>query len=338
MSAAPPALAITSTRAMVRAAESRGLRVSDLLERAALTRETLEDPDARIPGKTAIELWHALIERTGDAALQLVAPTILPFGAYRVIDYLVRASATVGEGVTRFAEFFALIADALTLSIESGADYSCLCLARTDGGAVPPVYVDYVFAALVGRIRMGIRPELRVRHVELRRPPPVDPAPYEACFQSPVRFHALHDRLCFTAEEWASPIEGADAALARVLEEHARMLAARLPEAATDFVSRVRTSVMATLPASAHMEHVSRELHMSPRSLQRKLAEGGTTFRQVLDDVRSGLAESYLSDTAVSIPEVAYLLGFSDQSSFHRAFHRWTGSAPGRWRRSRATS
>lgn len=90
MTAAPPTLAITSTRAMVCAAESRGLQVSDLLERAALTRETLEDPDARIAGKTAIELWHALIERTGDPALQLVAPTILPFGAYRVIDYLVR--------------------------------------------------------------------------------------------------------------------------------------------------------------------------------------------------------------------------------------------------------
>jgi AraC-like DNA-binding protein len=333
MNAAPHTLAVTSTLAMVRTAELRGFPVADLLERASLPREVLEDPDARIAGKTALELWQALIERTDDPALQLAAPTTLPFGAYRVIDYLVRVSATVGEGVTRFAEFFGLIADALKLSIESADDGSCLCLATADGGAAPPLYADYVFAALVGRVRMGIRPELRVRHVDLRRAQPADPGPYQECFQAPVRFAAAGDRLCFTAAEWASPIEGADAALARVLEEHARILAARLPEAPTDFVSTVRTSVMAALPDSADAEHVARALHMSTRTLQRKLADAGTSFREVLDSVRSGLAESYLADTGVSIPEVAFLLGFSDQSSFHRAFHRWTGWAPGRWRR-----
>jgi AraC-like DNA-binding protein len=102
-------------------------------------------------------------------------------------------------------------------------------------------------------------------------------------------------------------------------------------------VSAVRTSIMATLPDSADAEHVADALHMSTRTLQRRLAEAGTTFRDVLDGVRSGLAESYLTDTTVSIPEVAFLLGFSDQSSFHRAFHRWTGWAPGRWRRERKT-
>jgi len=72
---------------------------------------------------------------------------------------------------------------------------------------------------------------------------------------------------------------------------------------------------------------------MSTRTLQRSLARAGTTFRTVLDHVRRSLAESYLADTSVSIPEVAFLLGFSDQSSFHHAFQRWTGHAPGRWRR-----
>ena len=332
MSTPPPTVAVTSTLAMVRTTELRGFPVSDLLARLALPREVLEDPDARIPGRTALELWEALIERTGDPALQLTAPTTLAFGAYRVIDYLVRVSSTVGEGVTRFAEFFKLIADSLRLSIESDEKGSCLFVTTAEGDAVPALYVEYVFAALVGRVRMGIRPELRVRSVDLRRPPPADPAPYEDCFRAPVRFAARHDRLCFTAAEWASPIEGADAALARVLEEHAHLLAARLPEARSDFVSQVRTAVMATLPDSADAEHVAHTLHMSRRTLQRKLAQAGTNFREVVDGVRSGLAQSYLADERVSIPEVAFLLGFSDQSSFHHAFQRWTGWAPGRWR------
>jgi AraC-like DNA-binding protein len=335
MPAAPSSIAITSTLAMVRTAEARGFATSDLLERVGLSRETLEDPDARIPGRTALELWSALSERTGDPALQLFAPTELPFGAYRVIDYLVGASATVGEGVERFARFFRLIADAVVLRIERAGHEFHLWFDMADGGPAPAVYVDYVFAALVGRIRMKIRPELAVHRVDLRRPRPIDSGPYEERFRAPIRFSSDGDRLCFSAAEWASPIAGADAVLARILEEHARVLASRLTGARTDFVVRVQSSIMAALPESAEEERVARALHVSRRTLQRKLAHEGTSFREVLDGVRRGLAESYLADRTVSIPEVAFLLGFSEQSSFHRAFQRWTGSAPGRWRRQR---
>ena len=77
-------------------------------------------------------------------------------------------------------------------------------------------------------------------------------------------------------------------------------------------------------------------MHVSVRTLQRRLVEAGTTFREVSDLVRDQLAEEYLSDPRVSIPEVAFLLGFSDQSSFNRAFRRWTGQSPGEWRRRRS--
>ena len=183
---------------------------------------------------------------------------------------------------------------------------------------------------------MRIRPELEVRGVDLRRPRPADAGPYEERFRAPVRFDAEWDRLRFTTAEWGAPIAGADATLARILEEHAHVLAARLQTAPTDFAGTVQRAIMAALPESAEEESVARSLHMSRRTLQRKLADEGTSFREVLDGVRRGLAESYLADRTVSIPEVAFLLGFSEQSSFHRAFQRWTGSAPGRWRRERS--
>ena len=84
------------------------------------------------------------------------------------------------------------------------------------------------------------------------------------------------------------------------------------------------------------MEAVARALHMSVRTLQRRLVASGVTFREVADAVRMQLAEEYLSDRAVSTAEVAFLLGFSDQTAFNRAFRRWTGQSPGRWRRGRA--
>ena len=331
----PPSIAVTSTLAMVRTAEERGFRTADLLSEAGLTRALLEDPDARLPGPTVLALWAALRERTGDPVLQLAAPASLPFGAYRVIDYLVGASATVGDGIDRFARFFRLIADGVALSIEENEDEQRLCLARADGGPVPPLYVDYVFAALVGRIRMRIRPELAVRRVDLRQPEPLAAAAHGHVFRAPIRFGADADRLCFSREEWSAPMGTADAALAGLLEDHARILAERLLPGASGFPAEVQKTIASTLPEGVSAEAVARALHMSARTLQRKLVATGTTFREVADAVRRRLAEEYLSDPHVATAEVAFLLGFSDQSSFTRAFRRWTGEAPGRWRRHR---
>ncbi len=201
--------------------------------------------------------------------------------------------------------------------------------------AGPPVYVDYIFAALVGRVRMRIRPELRVCRLELRRAEPPASDPYTEVFRAPVRFGATADRLCFTDEEWITPIEGADESLARVLEEHARILAQRMPQATSGFRAQVEKTIAAGVPDGGSATKVARALHVSVRTLQRKLVAEGTTFREVYDTVTGQLALNYLSDPKVSIAEVAFLLGFSDPSSFNRAFRRWTGETPGRWRQRR---
>jgi AraC-like DNA-binding protein len=235
--------------------------------------------------------------------------------------------------MTRFARFFRLIADAVSLEIERDSCAHCLRLARADGGAVPPIYVDYVFAALVGRIRLRIRPDLQVSRVELCQPRPAYAARYGDLFQAPVHFAAAADRLCFSDEQWHAATESADAALVLVLEEHARILAERLPHPASDFVAEVQRAIVAAPPEARSAEDVARALHVSVRTLQRHLVAAGTTFRDVSESVRGELAAGYLGDPRVSIVEVAFLLGFSDQSAFNRAFRRWTGVSPGRWRR-----
>lgn len=332
MAKPPPTIAVTSTLAMVLTAGGRGFETADLLARFGVPPELLRDPDARLPAATVLALWEALVERTGDPALQLVAPLSLPFGAYRVIDYLVVESATVGQGVRRFASFFRLIAEGVALEVTEDGDGNGLVLGRSDGGAVPPIYVDYVFAALVTRVRVR-SPGLRVLRVELRRPEPADPGPYHEVFRAPVLFAARADRLLFSREEWDSPLGGGDEALAEVLEEHAKILAQRMPEADAGFRVEVERAVAATVPGGPSVEAVARALHVSVRTLQRKLVAEGTSFREVAEAVLGRLALDYLADRQVSVAEVAFLLGFSDPSSFNRAFRRWTGDTPGRWRR-----
>ena len=333
MAKAPLSIAAASTLAMVRMARSRGFETADLLSQAGLSLEFLEDPDSRIPGPTVFGLWSALRERTGDPALQLAAPSTLPFGAYKVIDYLVASSQTVGEGVQRFARFFGLIADAISLDVLEADGERRLRLQRDDGGPVPPFYVDYIFAAFVSRTRMWTHKELRVKRVELRQAQPASVDPYAQIFRAPVVFGAAADLLCFADAEWDAPSTTADAALARLMEEHARILAERIPHVPVGFQAEVQQAIASAPATGGSAVDVARALRVSVRTLQRKLVETGTTFREVSDTVRGRLAEGYLNDPKVSIAEVAFLLGFSDQSSFNRAFRRWTGDSPGRWRR-----
>jgi AraC-like DNA-binding protein len=331
--AAPPTIAATSTLAMVRTAMARGARVDDLLAEAGIPPAFLEEPDARIAAPTVLALWHALRERTGDPALQLEAPTSLPFGAYRVIDYLVATSPTVGAGVERFVRFFPLIAEGVALRTVPAPDGVDLLLTMASGEPVPPVYVDYVYSALVSRIRMRIRPALRVKEVALRQPAPPTAARYREWFRAPVTFGAADDRLAFSGAEWAAPTESADEALLQLVEEHARMLAARAPRPAVGFRAEVEAAIAAALPEGGAADDVARALNVSTRTLQRRLEAAGCTFRAVSESVLARLAKGYLADPAVGIAEVSYLLGFSEQSAFNRAFRRWTGETPGSWRR-----
>jgi AraC-like DNA-binding protein len=326
-------IAATSTLAMVRAAEARGIPTSDVLATAGVTVAQLQDPDARLPYSQVMEVWNTLRSRANDSALQLTAPQTLPWGTYRVIDYVVTASATIGEGITRFARFFGLITDAVSLSTGRDGERNFLTIQLADGRPVPPMYVDYVFAALFTRVRFRMRPQLQLLGVELRQPEPADPAPYRELFRAPIRFGAASDQLFFADDEWLAPSESADVALAQLMEEHARMLAHRSGPPQVGFRRDVESAVAATLMHGATAEDVARVLHVSVRTLQRKLEDAGVTFRQVSDATRAQLAKEYLADAKVGIAEVAFLLGFGDQTSFNRAFRRWTSETPGRWRR-----
>lgn len=327
-----PTVALTSTFAMVLAAEAAGSVVDDLLAESGIGRGDLVDPEVRLPLPEVLALWDRIRERVGNPVLQLEAPAHLPVGAYKVIEYLIEASPTVGEAIGRFARFFCLIADYVSIFVEPGEGEQRMGMTLADGRPAPPIFVDYTFAALTSRIRVRTRPALAVRRVGFRQPPPRDPSPYESLFSAPVFFGGSADWLCFSDEEWAAPTERGDASLALLMEEHARILSERLPGPRTGIVSDVRQVILEALPENPSADEVAGSLHISTRTLQRRLAGEEASFSEVSDGVRSELAKEYLLDLDVRISEVAFLLGFSEQSSFNRAFRRWTGLAPGRWR------
>lgn len=168
--------------------------------------------------------------------------------------------------------------------------------------------------------------------VEFSHPRPADTGEHERIFECPVRFGADACQLVIARDVWDTPCPGRDPALFSLLDVHARTLLDQL--ASPDVVGRVREAIEAELRGgNPKIESVARRLAMSPRTLQRRLRDQGVLFNDLLDAMRFRAAKSYLAQRDIASREVAYLLGFAEQSSFNRAFKRWSGQTPVEFRR-----
>jgi AraC-like DNA-binding protein len=323
-----------SSRALLAACEQLGLDVAALLAAADIDRRALDDPDARLPGERVTALWREALARSGRADLALRAAESLPFGAYAVIDFMCRNSATIGEGMQRISRYFPLINSAVELPIEAGADAVRFAVVDpTDPAGPPPAYVEYTLAAVFLRTRTAVGVPFRLVRVELAHPAPADAETHARIFECPLRFGAPRSQLVIARAVWDTPVARGDSGLAAVLERHAQMLMSELPRAG-DAIGQVRAAIQRELGGGdPSLGRVARALGTSRRALQRRLASEGVMFNDLLDEVRSAVARSHLARRELSVAEVGYLIGFAEQSSFSRAFKRWTGSSPADFRR-----
>ncbi len=159
-------------------------------------------------------------------------------------------------------------------------------------------------------------------------------ADYQAVFNAPVMFAAAENALVFDLAELQAPLPGRSIDLLvasdRVLENY---IAALSPD---DVSTEVRKLLLSLLPnGKANQEEVSRRMHMSRSTLHRRLREENTNYKELLESTRRTLAIEYVRDRKHSLNYIAFLLGFSDQSNFSRAFRRWTGKSPKAFRDSR---
>ncbi|MBA5687653.1 AraC family transcriptional regulator [Rugamonas apoptosis] len=163
-------------------------------------------------------------------------------------------------------------------------------------------------------------------------PAPADVAPYAELFRCPVLFGQKATRVCFPASLLELPLRRADPALVAMLERQVEASLAAMP-GPDHLLQTVRRCISShLLDGESMLDQVAQELHVSGRTLRRWLHARGWSFRNLLEDTRRRLAEHYLRDTQLSLPEVALLLGYSEQSAFNRAFLNWSGETPRRWR------
>jgi len=279
--------------------------------------------------------WVTLLERSAreldDPLLGLhLGRTIAP-RHLGTLGYLLQSLPTLGDALNKLQRYQRLVYDHAPMIPREGRGFVDLTWGAEQG--LPGRLVDDAsIGALVhyGRcIARGAAQPLRVQFIG---PRPAQPRAYAAAFGCPVDFGAEVTSVRYSRTTLAQPLRSADAQLSGLMEQQAEQLLARLPDA-VPWIGEVR-SVLARLlhEGEPELTVVAERLQLHPRTLQRRLSEGDTSFRAELETVRRQLAETYLRDVRLSIADVAQLLGYSEHSAFTRGFRQWTGASPQSWR------
>lgn len=288
------------------------------------------------PGRFPVTRWKTLLER---AARALSAPDLgLHLGRtakprhFGVIGYVAHACETLGAALQRFDHYQRLVYDVSPMHIS--AEKGVVILEwGTESGRPGRLVDEAAISALVQVARDMTAHHAPIPHVQFVNPPPDDLAPFEAWFGGEVRFAQATTQVHLPLEFLALPLQHPDRALRELLEQQADSLLTQLPGAG-DLEQAVRRAVTeAAGERDLSLAFVAERVHVSPRTLHRRLAALGLGFRELRDDTRRRLAEQHLADPGLGIAEVAQLLGYSEQSAFTRAFRNWTGQAPASYRR-----
>ncbi|MCP3102656.1 AraC family transcriptional regulator [Myxococcus sp. K15C18031901] len=317
--------------ALHRTLELRGVASHPLFVKAGLDPSLLGDANARYSLEGMTRLWRLAVESSGDPAIGLEMARQVSPTTFHAVGYRLNASTTLREAFERLVHAVALVSDALHPSFTRDGDCYHVILATAERGPhLCAEETDAVAYLLVRFCRVAYGRELSPREVLLRRSRPADLTPYEKLFRCKVTFEAEADVLIYERAPFEATLPGANPELARINDELISRHLAR--QTGLDVVARVRAVLEELLPqGEPTQEKVAERLHMSSRSLQRRLVDSGSGFRELLAETRRTLALSYLAEPGCSVSEIAYRLGFSDVSTFTRAFRRWTGQPPSRF-------
>jgi len=305
----------------------------DELAAAAGFKNELENPDARVSVTKIWNLWRILIDRTSDPFLGLHLMMGLRIRQFGVVGYAMVNSRTVLDALRRLTRYSRIITEALELTLSVEADRVDLVVARSPrlDALVHPV--DARLAGVLGAVRELAGAEITPIEVRFPYSRPRRVSDHRRFFRCELRFDSGGTGMVFRRQDLDRAVSTADEALAGYLDRYAESVLVSLAKHGSS-AERVRKAVWSHLadgPPTLHKAAAT--LGVSARTLQRRLSLEGTSFAAVLDDFRWEMAVSLLRDRSLAVYEIAFLLGYSDPSTFYRAFRRWEGIPPHEFRR-----
>jgi len=320
--------------------EELGLSPSAVLRRAGLPQSFLDQPRVLLKTSELFALWRALGEVSDNPAIGLLLGTETKTERFHPVSLAALSTENFGTAVKQMARYKQLTCPEEILQQMDEEEWSIRFRWLLADEVEPPVLIECAFAWVLSVARHGTGTRLSPVRVEFVQPRPHVKA-IERHFGCPVVCGASHNALVFRAADAQRPFVTRNAELLAMLAPQFEEELKR-ENGDENFVERVRIAIQQKLTGQRPtIEDIANALHISSRTIQRRLQEEGSNFQRVLEEARHQLARQYLNNSVLELNEAAYLLGYNDANSFVRAFRTWEGVPPGRWReeqRARAAS
>ena len=304
--------------------EDYGYDAESIFMKESIDREMILKPGARISHAKAEGLWARVTELIEDPCFGLRAATFWHPSHFNALGYAWLASSTLREALSRASRYAHVVGEDREYRLQDRPEGLIITLSNS---LKLPALMDLAMSILVAACRINYGTELNPVAVNFIHSRPICEKQYDSYFNAPVNFNAVSDGFILPAAAVDKRLPIGNPHLAKIHDQYIIRYLAGLHE--NNIVQRVKGAIIDTMPSGGISDKkVARKLNMSRRSLQRKLRAAHTTFRTLLDEVRQELAKDYINDPTFSLMEIAFVLGYSEYSSFSRAYKRWTKSPP----------
>lgn len=330
----PVTIPIAFVHGMLSGLQARGGPCDELLQAAGIAPALLQQAGARVTADQYVALFRRLIEHLDDEAIGFLSRP-LKRGSFALMARSALGATTLEVAQRRVAQAFRVLQDDLLLEPLREDDLAGLALRFTDAATARPVFLHELLLRIFWRLLAWLAGgQLPVARFDFAFESPPYAAGYAKVFPAELRFGRPQSALWFDAALLQQPVRRDEAALrAFMAEAHAHVI---VPRRSDPTSTRVRHHLQAAQPAWPDLAATADALHMAASTLQRRLAMDGTSFQSLKDELRRDLAIVRLHTSTVSLAALADELGFADSTAFQRAFKKWTGSAPGAYRRGMA--
>jgi AraC-like DNA-binding protein len=311
--------------------EELGLRPEAALRQAGLPMGLFNQEKILVSTEELFALYRGIAEASKDPGFGLKLGNEERIERYDPIKIAALSARSFGDALHRMARYKQLICPEEIRLIERGNECAVQFVWLLAHEKEPSLLVDVCFAWILSIGSRGTARPLNPKRVEFERTS-AHRELYEAHFRSTVKFKAGRNALVFNKADMDLPFVTSNAELLAIV---APQLEAELAEqlAQKTFNEQAKAILKRLLAGQRPgIQDLARELHLSTRTLQRRLTEQGVSFQRLLEQARRELARHYLLHSSVELSETAYLLGYEDANSFFRAFQHWEGTSPGQWR------
>jgi AraC-like DNA-binding protein len=320
-------------RGVLQAARLQGLNESEIFEKAGLDHDCLNVRSERISLDDTLAIWRSVEQLSEDPLFGFHMGQSLKPAHFQLLAFTMFSSSTLGNAIEKILKYQRLISDGGEFTLIPQEDNTSLVYTPTASN-FSYHQIDAVLVATLSFARWLLGREITPLKLTFTHDDKGGLIQYRSFFGCDVEFNEAQNSILFTSHLLQETLPGFNKGLATVHEQMADSQLQHL--IAPDIITRVQECFPLMSHDSINRDNIAAQLAMSGRSLQRKLQEQGSSFQKLHDDYRHQHSLQLLANTHLSLMDIALQLGFSESSTFYRAFKRWQGLTPGEYRQQRS--